>query len=169
MDALEELRQMHVEAKSSFQKIEQASPDERGPLWAKLRPELMVHEQVEERFVYDPVTQEIGDRDQQLADWHQQHEQQVQQVNRLISEIGRADPKDNHFVDLVRQLREALTRHIEMEENEFWPRIRQVWGSDKLEQAGRQVQAARSGASASGGTGKMGEANRDGGKRQTRR
>src|SRR5699024_5045799 len=63
MDAIEILRQMHVEAKSAFDKIEHASPDERGGLWGKLHSELKLHEQVEERWVYDPVSQEVEGRD----------------------------------------------------------------------------------------------------------
>ena len=79
MDALEVLRQMHVEAKETFAKIEQADPGSRGGLWAKLRPELQLHEQIEERFVYDPVAQEAGSTNSQISAFHQQHETEVKQ------------------------------------------------------------------------------------------
>ena len=150
MDALEALRQMHGEAKAAFQRIEQASPDERGGLWARLRPELLAHEQIEERFVYDPVLRDRGS-DPMLTNWHRRHEQEVEQANALIDEIGRLDPREARFVERVGELHRALAAHIAMEENEFWPRIRQVWGADRLEQAGRQVEAARTAATAAAG------------------
>src|SRR5437762_2267789 len=77
MDAIEILRQMHVEAKSAFDKLEHAGPDERGERWDKLHPELKLHEQLEERFVYDPVSHEVEGRDPVLADWHRRHHEEV--------------------------------------------------------------------------------------------
>jgi hypothetical protein len=153
MDALEILRQMHVEAKSAFQKLEQASPDQRGTLWAKLRPELTAHEQMEEQFVYDPAVEDAGDRDPRLADRHRLHEQQVKQATSMMDEIGRLDPRDAGFLDMVRQLHQTLEQHIEMEETDFWPWIRQSWGEEKLQKASGPIQSAKAAAAAGSGTG----------------
>src|SRR3954464_5957539 len=140
MDALETLRQMHVEAKSAFQHIEQAGPDQRGQLWTKLEPELKLHEQAEERCVYDPAAQELGSRDQMLQDWHQRHHQEVGEAERMIGEIDRLNPQDSHWLEMVTQLRMTLERHIQTEEGEIWPHIRQVWGMDKLDHAGTEIE-----------------------------
>jgi iron-sulfur cluster repair protein YtfE (RIC family) len=173
MDALEVLRQMHLEAKSTFQQIEQARPEERGALWAKLRPELTAHEQIEERFVYDPVAKEAGNRDQTLSDWEQRHHEQVNEAEKLISAIGRLEPREPRWLEQMQQLRTTLERHIQQEEGEIWPRIRQVWGEEKLRKAGTQVQAAKTaagvGASVSGAIGAAGETVKDVAQRLTRR
>ena len=142
MDVIEMLREMHVEAKSAFQKLEQASPNERGGLWGKLRPELVLHEQMEERFVYDPVTKDAGS-DPVLSGWHEQHHQQVGEAEHMIEQIGQQDPKSDQFLHMVTQLRTTLEQHIQREEGDIWPRIRQVWGADKLDRAGQQVQQAK--------------------------
>ena len=151
MDALEILRQMHVEAKSAFQKLEQASPDERGALWAKLRPELTAHEKMEEQFVYDPAVQQVGDRDPLIPDRHRMHEQQVKQATEMMDRIGNLDPRESHFLQMVRELNQALVQHIEMEEREFWPHIRQAWGEQKLQDAAGKVDAAKKAAEAGAG------------------
>jgi hemerythrin-like domain-containing protein len=143
MDALEILREMHVEAKAGFQKIEQASPDQRGGLWNKLRPELVHHEQIEERFVYDPVAREIGSSDPTLSGWDQRHHGEVGEAEHLIEQLGGMEPRDDRWMQMVVQLRSALERHIQTEESEIWPRIRQVWGADKLEQAAGPMQQAK--------------------------
>jgi len=145
MDALEILKQMHTEAKSAFQQIEHAGPDQRGSLWSKLRPELVAHEQIEERFVYDPVAKEAGNRDSMLADWEQRHHQEVGEAEAMIREIGGLEPRDGQWLERVGRLRMTLEGHIQTEETEIWPKIREVWRSDRLERAGAEVQAAKSG------------------------
>src|SRR6266545_4304240 len=116
MDALEILRQMHVEAKSAFQHVEQAGPDQRGQLWMKLEPELKLHEQLEEQWVYDPVAMEVGDRDQMLKDWHHRHHEEVGEAERMIGEIGGLNHEDSQWLEMVTQLRMTLERHIQTEE-----------------------------------------------------
>jgi iron-sulfur cluster repair protein YtfE (RIC family) len=161
MDALEVLREMHVEAKTTFQQIEQASPEERGALWAKLRPELRVHEQLEELFVYDPVAREVGGRDEVLTAWEEEHHNQVDEAEKLMSEIGRLEPRDAQWLARVKALRHLLEQHIQKEETEVWPRIRTVWDPDKLEETGSRMQvvktAASAGAKVSGAVGATGE------------
>ena len=141
MNAIEVLKQMHVEAKSAFEKIEQAGPDQRGTLWSKLGPELKMHEQVEERFVYDPVSRDVGSRDPMLADWHQRHHQEVGEAERMIGEIGRLEPREDRWLPMVTQLRTTLEHHIQTEEGQIWPKIQQRCGADKLELAGEQIQS----------------------------
>ena len=143
MDALEILRQMHVEAKSAFQHIEQAGPDQRGALWTKLKPELKTHEQLEERHVYDPVAQEVGSRDQMLQDWHTRHHEEVGEAERMIGEIDGLRAQDSHWLEMVTKLRMTLEQHIKTEESEIWPHIKQMWGMDKLNHAGTEIENAK--------------------------
>jgi len=139
MDAIEILRQMHVEAKSGFEKIEQASGEQRRTMWDKLHPELKMHEQLEERCVYDPVSQEVQGRDPVLADWHTRHHQEVGEAERMIGEINRLDHNDNQWMTKIQELRTTLERHIQTEEGDIWPRIKQIWGAQKLDEAGRRI------------------------------
>jgi hemerythrin-like domain-containing protein len=162
MDALEELREMHVEAKATFGKIEQADPVERAGLWAKLRPELELHEQIEERFVYDPVAEDVGESDPVLARWEQQHEDEVGEADAQMARIGELDPRDDAWLDEVMTLRDTLAEHIAEEEGQIWPRIRQAWEQEKLDDAGRAIAAAKlagkAGATVSEAVGKAAEA-----------
>ncbi len=143
MDALDVLRQMHDEAMAEFRRIEQSSPSDRGPIWAKLMPTLKLHEQVEERFVYDPVTQDGGSQHATLQQWHQMHEQQVSQVDGMMSEIGKAEPSSPTWLQQVQTLRSTLEQHIAWEEGQIFPRIAQVWDSSRREKAGKEIEAAK--------------------------
>ena len=144
MDALEILGQMHVEAKSAFQQIEQASPEKRAPLWAKLGPELKLHEQVEEQFVYDPAATALAE-DQMLQEWHTHHHEEVGQAEQIISKINGMQAHDDEWLHTVKQLNAALEQHIQKEEAQIWPHIREVWG-DHLVEAGEKIQAEKTGA-----------------------
>jgi hypothetical protein len=57
MNAIQLLKSEHEKAKRAFEEIKVASAEQRAQLWAKLEPELKVHEQMEEAALYGPVAQ----------------------------------------------------------------------------------------------------------------
>ncbi len=167
MDALETLREMHMDAKQMFIKLQQAQPDQRGGIWAELRPKLTLHEDIEDRFIYHPMMDDAGvRRDSALANWEQQHEAMVQEAKGMIDLLGRVEPREASWLSALQQLASAMDQHIRMEEDTIWPRIRHVWGEDKLESAGGPVQAAKTagaaGAAISGAIGSAADALRGG-------
>jgi hypothetical protein len=55
MQATQLLKQDHGKAKAGFQAIESAAAGQRGELWRALRPELELHEKMEEMHLYGPA------------------------------------------------------------------------------------------------------------------
>jgi iron-sulfur cluster repair protein YtfE (RIC family) len=161
MDALEELRQQHVEAKSAIAEIEQASEDRRGALWAKLRPILTAHEQVEEQFVYDPAVKEATARSPRIGEFHRMHEQQVDELKQMLDQIGDQDTRSTQFARMILQLEMTLDQHIAFEQDQFWPQLRDAWGMERLQEAGDKVHSAseraKAGANVSGMMGGIGD------------
>jgi hemerythrin-like domain-containing protein len=143
MDALETLKQQHVEAHAAFGQIKTAAPRGRAPTWAELQPKLELHEQIEEHFVYDPVAADAGTNDPVLARWEQEHEEQVREANAVIVRIDKLDPMDDVWLEQVSALGATLDAHIAHEENDIWPRIRAAWDQEKLDRAGRQMAQAK--------------------------
>jgi hemerythrin superfamily protein len=134
------LMQMHTEAKTQFTQIlNSASNDQAELLWRKLQPVLKVHEEMEERYLYDPLKAEQG-RGTELGDWEPQHEHEVEAVNALIAQADDLSPSDGRWLPQLRQIRDTLARHIDEEETMIFPRIQQVWDRDRLERAGQQMQ-----------------------------
>jgi hemerythrin superfamily protein len=144
VDALDILKQQHLEAHAAFEDIKTAPANGRGGVWADLRPKLELHEQIEERFVYDPVAHDAGSRDPVLARWEQEHEDQVSDADALMAEIDALEPADAQWLERVGALASTLDEHIAHEENDIWPRIRAAWDEDKLIHAGRQMAEAKS-------------------------
>jgi hemerythrin-like domain-containing protein len=143
MNAILLLKNEHEKAKLMLGEIQAASAEQRGRLWAKLEPELKVHEQMEEAALYGPVAEAIGSTDQELKEWPEHHHEEVTELEALIQEIGGLDPTDDQWMEKVEELQQTLAQHIEEEEGDIWPQIEQVWDQSRLEQAGQQMETLK--------------------------
>ena len=143
MNAIQLLKNEHEKAKQAFEEIQAASASQRAELWAKLEPELKVHEEMEETALYGPVAQEVGSEDETLKEWQGHHQEEVAEAEALIQEIGELDPTADEWMETVEELQQALEHHIQEEEEDIWPRIHQVWDDSKLEKAGEQMETLK--------------------------
>jgi hypothetical protein len=142
MDAIDVLREMHVSVKAAFREIETAPMDKRRALWAALQPELQLHEEMEELFVYGPMSEDLSDPQGALCDWLQHHQDQVAEAESIMSRIEALDPSQDSWLMEVLKLKSALDNHILQEEVMVWPEIRSQWGQEKLEQRTGPLRAA---------------------------
>jgi hemerythrin-like domain-containing protein len=143
MNAIQLLKNEHETAKRAFGQIQAASGEQRGQLWAKLKSELKVHEEMEEAALYGPVAQEVGAKDQALKDWQEHHHEEVEELEALVQEISGLDPIADEWMEKVEELQETLEHHIDEEEGDIWPRIQQAWDQSKLEHAGQQMETLK--------------------------
>ena len=142
MQAILFLKQEHGKAKAAFHEIESAPASQRRALWTKLRPELELHEKMEEQHLYGPAAREVQ-ADRSLAEYQAAHRREVQEAEGLIKEIDRLDPSADSWLATVKKLRDALEQHIRKEEQQIWPKIEQAWDAARLEEAGRQMAAMK--------------------------
>jgi hemerythrin-like domain-containing protein len=143
MNAIQVLKGEHEKAKQGFSDIQAASPDQRAQLWAKLEPELKVHEEIEDAALYRPVARDAGSQDETLKEWQAHHLEEVSEAEALIQEIRGLDPVGDDWIEKVEELQETLEHHIEEEEGDIWPRIEQSWDRAKLERAGEEIEALK--------------------------
>jgi hypothetical protein len=142
MDAITFLEQEHRKAKDMFRQIEQAPDQQRVRLWNSLKPELKLHEQMEEAHLYGPVAQDNRIQDSSLRDWNQRHHQEVSELESLIQEVG-ADAANAQWLDKIKAVRSTLENQIQEEEQQIWPKIRQSWDQTRLDEAGRKMEAMK--------------------------
>jgi hemerythrin-like domain-containing protein len=143
MNAIQLLKSEHEKAKRAFEEIRAASANQRAELWAKLEPDLKLHEQMEEVALYGPVAREVGPTDQALNEWQEHHHEEVTEAEDLIQEIDGLDPTGDEWMEKVEELQETLEHHIEEEEGDIWPRIQQTWDQSKLEHAGQEMETLK--------------------------
>lgn len=139
MDAIQFLKQEHQKAKTAFGKLLAAAPAQRGALWKALQPELKAHEEIEEVCLYGPI-EDDGPSDTKLSEWaSDRHQGEVAEVEALIKETERLEPKDERWLNTVRQIHTALEKHIREEEGDIFPRISQAWDQARLAKAGQEM------------------------------
>lgn len=139
MNAIEILKQDHEKAKATLARIQHAGPEQRGQLWRALKPELKVHEQLEEAYFYGPMGRDV--QDDTLRAWNERHHQEVGTLEGLIQRLDGLAPSDQAWLAGFQELQRTIGQHIEEEENVIWPRARQAWDRVKLENAGEEMEA----------------------------
>jgi hemerythrin superfamily protein len=97
--------------------------------------ELTVHTAVEEKVVYPALASGV-DGGKGLRE-HSEHEHdEVKQAIIGIERVGYANSQVDVF---MQQIIEGVTEHVQEEENEVFPKMRQQLGPEKLERLGEQV------------------------------
>lgn len=140
MDAIKFLKEEHGKAKAAFAQIVRASGYHRGSLWNDLKPELEVHERIEEACLYGPLSHDARHRDAALAQCNARHAEDVKHVEAVLKEIDALDAQDSRWLTKVREVQERLEAHVREEESDIFPRIALVWNRNRLEQAGTELE-----------------------------
>jgi hemerythrin superfamily protein len=139
MNALEFLKEDHQKVKRLFQEISASSDRRRQKeLFDKIDTELEIHTHIEETVFYPAIEEqeELKDMVAEALDEHRQAKELLEQLETL-----RAD--DHNFGSLLQQLMEAVEHHVEEEEGEMFPKIREVFDEDELEQLGEDLESAK--------------------------
>ncbi len=144
MDAIQFLKQEHRKAKAALGKLIEAAPTRRGELWQELQPKLKAHEEIEQACLYGPLAEEHPS-DSAVSEWiADRHGDEVREVEGLVGQTQRLDPKDDQWLATVRQIHTALGNHIRQEEREIFPRISKIWDQSRRATAGDQMSAMKS-------------------------
>jgi uncharacterized integral membrane protein/hemerythrin superfamily protein len=139
LNAIEFLKQEHEKAKAAFDKVLQASPQQRGRLWQELAPELKLHEEIEDACLYEPLSRDKALSDHELAGWRKRHQEEVQRVGNLLEAIRGLRPDEPAWMDKVKEVHTSLELHIQEEEGTIFPRISKACDENRLERAGAQM------------------------------
>ena len=156
MDALALLKSDHDTVRGLFRNFEEAQEqDDRGrmgQLSQEIFRELELHTAIEEEIFYPRARKLAEGVDDIVKEGLEEHHV----VDVLINEIKALDADDDAFVPKMTVLIENVEHHAEEEEEELFPSLREQLGDDKLEQLGKELEAAKQ----RGGTGSS-DATRD--------
>ena len=140
-DAVEVLTRDHREVEALFGQYEAADDVEtRTRLGHEIVHELAVHGEIEELRFYPRLREAVDDGDR-LADTAIQEHVDIKQTLNAIDSTTAEDPD---FDERMRTLIAEVRHHVEEEEGELFPRIRQALGDDELRELGDRLQRARS-------------------------
>lgn len=136
MNAIELLKEQHVELKDLFKKIDKAQePDEKEELFAKIADNLAVHAAIEEKFFY-PATKSTR-TEELLREAVEEH----LSMKRIIADLLDCPPDDPQFDTKIKMLMETVERHMEDEEDLF-PKVKKMIDKELLMNLGAQMEEA---------------------------
>ena len=142
MDAITLLQNDHDKVEQLFKKFEQAGDRahvQKRQIVDRIIEELSVHASIEEQVFYPVARGSVpGTEDIALESLEEHHV-----VKWLLSELVDMDPAHERFVAKVTVLIENVRHHVEEEESDFFPKVREQLGRNELADLGEALADAK--------------------------
>lgn len=101
--------------------------------------ELTVHAELEETEVYPILRSDVPEGEQLTQEAEQEHNE----VKQLITQVEQKGFDDPSVPELMLKIEEAVTHHVEEEESEALPKLRETIDEQTLEQLGTKAQQTK--------------------------
>jgi hemerythrin superfamily protein len=141
-DAIVLLRDDHKAIRKLFREFEKAGQDAtqtKGKVVKKIIEALTVHTYLENECMYPAVRKLVPELEDDILESYEEHH--VADV--LVTELSTMKPDDEHFTAKTTVLIENVDHHIDEEENEWFPKVRESLGRKQLQQIGARMQELR--------------------------
>jgi hemerythrin superfamily protein len=137
IDAIELLEQQHREVEELFEELEETSGVRKRRQFLEIADKLAVHATIEERDFYPAVratkTEAI------LLESLEEH----LGIKRVLADLLAVDVDDDTFDAKVKVLKEQVEHHVEEEEDELFPKVRQLLDKEMLIAIAQQMIATQ--------------------------
>jgi len=144
MDGIVLLKEDHKAVKRLFREFEKhhktIGDTAKRTLVDRILHEMTTHAYIEETVFYPAARAEVPDTDDHVLESVEEHHV----VAWLCSELKNLDPADETFDAKVTVLIENVEHHIKEEEDEWFPKVREALGRNRLTELGEQMAQARS-------------------------
>ena len=141
-DAIVMLKNDHKEILRAFRNFENAGDGAlktKGKLVDKIIELLTVHTYIENEVMYPRVRELVPALEDDVLESYEEHH--VADV--LVMELSAMQPTDERFTAKTTVLIENVRHHIEEEETEWFPQVREALGRKPLQELGADMAAAR--------------------------
>ena len=141
-DAIVLLKEDHKEIKRAFRAFENAgeeSEKRKGELVDRIIELLTVHTYIENEVMYPRVRELLPDLEDDVLESYEEHHV----ADLLIMELANMKPSDERFDAKTTVLIENVEHHIDEEEDEWFPQVREGLGRNQLQEIGEEMLEAR--------------------------
>jgi hemerythrin superfamily protein len=141
-DAIVLLKQDHKDIRKLFREFDQAGENatvQKGKIVSRIIELLTVHTYIENEVMYPKVRELLPDLEDDVLESYEEHH--VADV--LVMELFAMKPTDERFDAKTTVLIENVTHHIEEEEQEWFPKVREGLGRKALQDMGAELLAAK--------------------------
>ena len=138
MNAISLLKKDHRSVKELLEELEstRGASQRRKDLFAKVQKEMQLHELIEEEIFYPELRKHPKAKDIVLEGLEEHHV-----VDILLDELDDMAFDDERWEAKLKVAKENIEHHIEEEEEELFPMVREKWSAQRLNQIGEQMQA----------------------------
>jgi hemerythrin superfamily protein len=136
-DVVDLIMQDHREVERLFEEL-RTQPEKRPLSVPVLVGLLTAHSRAEEAEVY-PVARDEASAEEEVAHSQKEHAQ----AEELLTKLEQADPESAEFDEVLAQLEDAVTHHVEEEESKVLPAMREGLESSRLDELGEAFAASR--------------------------
>ena len=140
-DAIVLLRKDHTEVRRLFKEFQKASTTQarKGKLVDDIIELLTVHTYIENEVMYPRVRELLPDLEDDVLESYEEHH--VADV--LVVELAGMKPDHERFDAKTTVLIENVTHHMDEEEQDWFPKVREGLGRKQLQQLGDELLAAK--------------------------
>jgi hemerythrin superfamily protein len=137
-DAIVLLKQDHKEIRrlfTSFQRAGENAAERKGKIVQQILEALTVHTYLENECMYPETRRLLPDLEDDVLESYEEHH--VADV--LCAELAAMKPDDERFDAKTTVLIESVLHHIEEEEQDWFPKVRDGLGRKQLQQIGARM------------------------------
>jgi hemerythrin superfamily protein len=137
-DAIVLLKNDHKEVRKLFKQFQSAGENEvqrKGKIVKDIIEALTVHTYLENEVMYPEVRKLLPDLEDDVLESYEEHH--VADV--LCAELHAMEPDDEHFVAKTTVLIENVSHHVEEEEQDWFPKVRDGLTRKQLQELGARM------------------------------
>src|SRR4051794_35262976 len=141
-DAIVILKEDHKRIRKLFKQFQKAGEDDeaaKGEIVQRIIEELTVHTYLENECMYPEVRRLLPDLEDDVLESYEEHHV----ADLLVAELHAMKPGDERFDAKTTVLIENVTHHIEEEEQEWFPQVREGLGRKQLQEIGTRLNELR--------------------------
>ena len=141
-DAIVLLKNDHKAIRRAFRDFQKAGDQAhatKGKLVDKMIELLTVHTYIENEVMYPRVRELLPELEDDVLESYEEHH--VADV--LVMELSAMEPTDERFDAKTTVLIENVEHHMDEEENDWFPKVREGLGRKQLQQIGEEMLAAK--------------------------
>jgi hemerythrin-like domain-containing protein len=138
-DAIVMLKEDHARVKKLFLQFEEAgknAKETKNRIVSRILEELTVHTYLENEVMYPEVRRLLPDLEEDVLESYEEHH--VADV--LCMELSTMDAGDDRFDAKTTVLIESVRHHIDEEERDWFPKVREALGRKELQDMGARIE-----------------------------
>ena len=142
MDAITLLKDDHKTVSNLFKEFEglgEGATKTKKSLVEKITSELTAHAHIEETLFYPFAREQVPDVEDDVKEGLEEHHL----LKVTLAELSTMSPDDEEYDAKVTVLKEVVEHHVDEEEDDWFPKVREAIGRNDLSELGERMEAAK--------------------------